>query len=178
MSRVVEVVRTYLELRSVEQLKPTVTADAAIQFVYREHIAPDHYRRLYHAVGDQWHWHDRNAWSDDQLAAHLSSPNVSVWECLAAGHTAGFFELVRCDDDSVEIAYFGLIQAFMGRGLGKAMLTRAAQQAWALGPARVWLHTCTLDSPRALPNYLARGFEQTRTEIHRVELRDDGTGSA
>jgi hypothetical protein len=82
LSRVVEVVRTYLELRSLEQLKPTVTADAAIQFVYREHIAPDHYRRLYRAVGDQWHWHDRNAWSDDQLAAHLSSPNVSSGNAL------------------------------------------------------------------------------------------------
>jgi len=30
--------------------------------------------------------------------------------------------------------------------------------AWAWGAAYVWLHTCTLDAPAALPNYLARGF--------------------
>jgi hypothetical protein len=46
------------------------------------------------------------------------------------------------------------------------MLTRAAREAWALGPNRVWLHTCTLDSPRALPNYKARGFEAFRTETY------------
>jgi len=167
LSRAVEVVRTYLELRSPEQLRATPVPDPSIQFVRRDRIATDHYRRLYQAVGDRWHWHDRNAWSDDQLAAHLSSANISVWECVADDKTAGFFELAAHDDGSVEIAYFGLVEEFMGRGIGKAMLTRAAQQAWALGAARVWLHTCTLDSPRALPNYLARGFEKTRTEILR-----------
>ncbi len=167
LSRSVEVVRTYLELRSPEQLRAAPVPDSSIQFVRRDRIATDHYRRLYQAVGDRWHWHDRNAWSDDQLAAHLSSANISVWECVADDRTAGFFELAAHDDGSVEIAYFGLLEEFMGRGIGKAMLTRAAQQAWALGAARVWLHTCTLDSPRALPNYLARGFEKTRTEIVR-----------
>ncbi|MGE5733321.1 MAG: GNAT family N-acetyltransferase, partial [Gemmatimonas sp.] len=74
---------------------------------------------------------------------------------------------------SIEIAYFGLAPDFIGRGLGKAMLTRAVQEAFALGPVRVWLHTCTLDSPRALPNYLARGFTPTRRERYVAELTDD-----
>jgi GNAT superfamily N-acetyltransferase len=167
LSRAVEVVRTYLELRSPEQLRAAPIPDPSIQFVRRDAIAVYRYRRLYQMVGDQWHWHDRNAWSDDQLAAHLSLPSISVWECVADERTAGFFELATHDDASVEIAYFGLVEEFMGRGIGKAMLTRAAQQAWALGAARVWLHTCTLDSPRALPNNHARGFEKTRTEILR-----------
>ena len=59
------------------------------------------------------------------------------------------------------------------RGLGKAMLTRAADEAWALEPTRVWLHTCTLDSPHALPNYLARGFTPTRRERYVAELPDE-----
>src|SRR5262249_62332680 len=107
---------------------------------------------------------DRNAWSDDRLAAHLARAEISVWECTVDGDSAGYFELERRDDGSVEIAYFGLIEGFMGRGVGKAMLTRAAREAWALGANRVWLHTCTLDSPRALPNYEARGFQRFRTE--------------
>ena len=61
----------------------------------------------------------------------------------------------------------------MGRGIGKAMLTRAAEEAWALGASRVWLHTCTLDSPRALPNYQARGFEETRTETSMYSHPED-----
>ena len=70
----------------------------------------------------------------------------------------------------MEIDYFGLIEPFIGRGLGGAMLARASTEAFAMGATRVWLHTCTLDSPRALPSYLARGFRESRTERLAVEL--------
>ncbi len=173
MSRAVEVVRTYLELRAPTQLRPFYTTDPTVRFLRRDSIGADHYRRLYQGVGDRWHWHDRNAWSDETLATHLSSPGISVWKCLVGEETAGFFELAKHDDGTVEIAYFGLVEAFMGRGLGKAMLTRAAEQAWSLGATRVWLHTCTLDSPRALPNYRARGFEETRKENYVVVIDSD-----
>jgi len=170
VSPVVEVVRTYLELRSPAQLRPAPGSDPAVAFVRRDGIAIDDYRRLYRIVGEQWYWKDRNAWSDERLAAHLASPDVTVWECLVSGESAGFFELQRCADGSVEIAYFGLVDRFIGRGLGKAMLTRASQEAWALEPTRVWLHTCTLDSPHALPNYKARGFEETHRETFQVVI--------
>jgi GNAT superfamily N-acetyltransferase len=170
LSRAVEVVRTYLELRSPAQLRGVATSDPAVVFVRRDHITVDDYRRLYRAVGEQWHWNDRNAWSDERLAAHLSAPSVAVWECLVSNERAGFFELQQCDDGSVEIAYFGLVDRFIGRGLGKVMLTRAAEEAWANEPTRVWLHTCTLDSPHALANYKARGFEETHRETFVYQL--------
>jgi len=170
LSRVVEVVRTYLELRSPSQLRPCTVDDQAVHYRRRDDISVDEYRHFYRHVGDKYYWHDRNAWSDDELAAYLASPRITVWELLVANEPAGFFELSQHDDGSVEIAYFGLTSAFIGRGLGKAMLTRAAQEAWALAPTRVWLHTCTLDSPHALPNYLARGFEETRKETFSQEI--------
>jgi GNAT superfamily N-acetyltransferase len=74
------------------------------------------------------------------------------------GATAGYFELRQHPDRTVEIMYFGLAPAFIGRGLGGWLLTRAAQEAFALGAPRIVLNTCTLDAPQALPNYLARGF--------------------
>jgi GNAT superfamily N-acetyltransferase len=176
LSPVVDVVRTYLELRTPNQLRPSRVDESIARWVRRDHMSVGHYRRLYRAVGDRWHWHDRNAWPDEKLAAYLARSTVSVWECLvASGESAGYFELERHDDGSVEIAYFGLAEAFMGRGLGKAMLTRAAEEAWALGASRVWLHTCTLDSPRALPNYKARGFEEFLTETFVVQLAEAGT---
>lgn len=174
MSREVEVVRTYLELRSPEQLRPSSVdaTDSSVAFVHRPAISVDDYRRLYRAVGYRWYWRDRNAWSDVRLAAHLVRPEIAVWECVVGGESAGYFELERRDDDSVEIAYFGLSEKFFGRGIGKSMLTRAARAAWALGPSRVWLHTCTLDSPHALPNYRARGFEAFRTETYMATVDD------
>ena len=172
LSRVVHVVRTYLELRSPSQLRASPIDDPSVQYLRRDEVGVAQYRRLYADVGDKWHWHDRNAWSDEQLAKYLASPNVAVWELLVANESAGFFELVHHDDGSVEIAYFGLAETFIGRGLGKAMLTRAAQEAWSLAPTRVWLHTCTLDSPHALPNYVARGFEETRKETFVATLNE------
>lgn len=173
MSPKVEVVRTYLELRSPEQLRAAHTTDPRVRFVRRDGISVAHYRRLYELVGARWNWVDRNAWSDERLAAHLARPEIVVWECLVGDDTAGFFELERRDDGSTEIAYFGLVDAFMGRGLGKVMLTRAAEEAWALGANRVWLHTCSLDSPNALPNYKARGFSEVRRETYEAEISDD-----
>jgi len=172
LRRAVEVVRTYLELRTPEQLRGAGLADPSVRFVHRRDIDIEHYRRLYRDVGRRWHWRDRDAWSDEMLAAHLSRPEVAVWECLVGGESAGYFELEH-SGDSVEIAYFGLAPDFVGRGLGKAMLTRAVQEAFALGGVRVWLHTCTLDSPRALPNYLACGFTPTRRERYVAEITDD-----
>jgi GNAT superfamily N-acetyltransferase len=131
------------------------------------------YRRLYKEVGEQWYWHDRLEWSDRQLADHLAAPTVAVWVLYVDGEAAGYFELQRHDDGGVEILYLGLVPKFIGRKLGGYLLTRAVEEAWALDANRVWLHTCTLDSERALPNYKARGFREFRTE--RLEVEIDGT---
>jgi GNAT superfamily N-acetyltransferase len=173
LSRPVDVVRTYLELRTPEQLRRAEADDPRVRFVRRDAITTVHYRRLYNEVGARWHWLDRNAWTDEHLAAHLMRPEISVWECMVGDESAGFFELEKLSDGSVEISYFGLAPAFIGRGIGKVMLTRAADEAWALGASRVWLHTCTLDSPNALPNYKARGFEEFRQERYVALLPDE-----
>ena len=72
----------------------------------------------------------------------------------------------------IEIVYFGLLVNFIGKGLGGAMLSRALQHAWALGPERVWVHTCTLDHPAALANYEARGMRIYRTGTETVSGND------
>jgi GNAT superfamily N-acetyltransferase len=159
----VDVVRTYLELRTSDALRPAkpLPPDARILRHSRDQLAD--YRRLYREVGEQWHWRDRLDWTDDTLRAHLASPDIAVFELLVETESAGFFELRRGAID-VEIAYFGLLPKFIGRGLGGSFLTAAVDEAWRFGAKRVWLHTCTLDSPHALPNYRARGFVPFRTE--------------
>jgi hypothetical protein len=44
------------------------------------------------------------------------------------------------------------------------------EEAWSLSPTRVWLHTCTLDHPAALPNYVKRGFSPFRTEVYQTTI--------
>ena len=168
----VEVKRTYLELRDPRQLKrkPMPAGGSVVR------VSPcpvPHYRELYTRVGDQWHWRDRLAWSDERLAQELAKPNVSVWELRVGDAIGGYFELELQANSEVEIVYFGLTPEFIGRGFGGAMLTRAVDEAFALGAQRVWLHTCTLDSAMALPNYKARGFVETgRVDTYVVQLPD------
>jgi GNAT superfamily N-acetyltransferase len=137
LSPAVNVVRTYLELRTPEQLRPAA-APPDVRFVRRDTISVDDYRRLYRDVGAQWYWTDRAAWPDERLANHLARAEITLWECLVENASAGFFELERHpEDNSVEISYFGLVAGFIGRGVGKAMLTQAVREAWALEPVRV-----------------------------------------
>lgn len=157
-------------MRDPSQLVAAEFPPGDVRVVARNPCAVEDYRRLYSAVGGPWHWRDRLVWTDEQLRAHLASPDISVWELVVGRESAGYFELRRSAPEEVEIAYFGLDAPFIGRGLGGAMLTRAVEEAWALGARRVWLHTCTLDSPRALPNYRARGFREYDTERYLADL--------
>ena len=72
---------------------------------------------------------------------------------------AGYVEHERQPGESVEIVYFGLLRQFMGRGIGGLLLSDTVERAFRRGAQRVWLHTCSLDSPRAIENYQARGFK-------------------
>jgi GNAT superfamily N-acetyltransferase len=166
----VDVRRVYLELCDPSELRPARASDVLGRV---ERVSPcpvDVYRQLYRDVGERWHWRDRLSWTDDQLAQHLARETVAVYVLRVGQETAGYFELETHDDASVEIAYFGLRPEYFGRGLGGELLTRAVDQAWRAGARRVWLHTCSLDSPRALPNYLARGFRPFREEHYTTDV--------
>ena len=60
---------------------------------------------------------------------------------------------------TTEIAYFGLLPKFIGKGLGGGFLSYAVEKAWEFKKKRIWVHTCNYDHPNALKNYKARGFE-------------------
>lgn len=119
-------------------------------------------RWFYEEVGRDYSWTDRNGWSDADWDAW--APTVETWVLTVGGERAGYFELRI--EDGVEVRSFGLLGAFHGAGLGGWLLTLALRRAQELG-APVWLHTCTLDGPAALPNYEARGMVPYRTETSR-----------
>lgn len=168
-----DVRRTYLELLSPAQLRPAAAPSNPPRITREAPCSVPLSRALYRAVGRDYHWRDREAWTDEQFAQYLARPEVVVLVMWLEEEPAGFAELRRHEDGAVEIVYFGLVRAAHGRGLGKWFLTRAVEEGWAMGATRVWLHTCTLDSPAALPNYQARGFTPYRMETYSVDLPDD-----
>jgi GNAT superfamily N-acetyltransferase len=182
MAGTTEVTRTYLEMNAPGDLRPVPIPVPTPTIERLEQCSPAVFRNLYTEVGRAFHWTDRQDWSDATIQRHLDHPGISIWLMSEGEAAAGYFELREHEDGSVEIAYFGLLPAFIGRGWGKYLLTRATEAAWELGPDRVWLHTCTLDHPSALPNYLKRGFRPVRTEVYTVSgdagKRGSGTGKS
>jgi GNAT superfamily N-acetyltransferase len=170
----VSVRRTHLELRRPEELRPGRRPSEPVELVRRCPITPSEYLALYTLVGELWLWRDRLIWSEGELDRYLSSPDVHVWTAHLDDATAGYFELRQHVDRSVEVMYFGLAPAFIGRGIGGWLLTRAAQEAFALGASRIVLNTCTLDAPHALPNYLARGFTIVREDQYLLDVPAKG----
>jgi GNAT superfamily N-acetyltransferase len=164
-----QVTRTYLELTDPAQFRAAFGDFPDVTLAHVPNPPPKLYRHCYRTVGEAFHWRDRWNWSDAQIAAHLGDQNIQLYVATRNGSLAGWYELRRVpEDDSVEIAYFGIVAAEFGRGFGKHLLSCAVRDAWALGPKRVWLHTCTLDHPNALPNYVARGFVPYKTETYEV----------
>jgi len=165
----IQVTRTYLEMRDRSELRGAKLDDPLIQIEEQRDCSIELFRFLYVEVGKNYHWFDRLPWTDEQITNYLQQPEISLWLMTYQDEPAGYFELRKCEDGSTEIAYFGLLPKFIGRGLGKHLLTCAAEQAWAEGGKRVWLHTCTFDDVAAMPNYLKRGFKPFKTEMYEVE---------
>jgi GNAT superfamily N-acetyltransferase len=171
-SRQVEVTRTYVEMTEPSDLVASSVADQGVRVDQVFDCPASFHRYLYAEVGRHYHWVDRLPWTDSEIRSYLGTPGLSLWLMRYRGAPAGYFELQRHEDGSVEIAYFGLIQEYLGRGFGKYLLTCAVEQAWSDGANRVWLHTCTLDDPAALPNYLKRGFRPFKEEKYVASIDD------
>ena len=171
----VEVTTWWLELRTLGELRPARPA-AGLAVARAELPSPQLIRFLYTAVGGDWYWCDRLGWSYARWLAHLDRPEVETWVGSVRGTPAGYVELERHQGDGVEVAYFGLLPEFVGRGFGGSLLTEGASRAFAMGAERVWVHTCTLDGTHALANSRARGFRVVRQATGREQLPDRPPG--
>lgn len=125
---------------------------------------PELNRYLYATVGAPWMWYMRLEWTWQQWHDFLSRPGVETWVAFRGASPIGYFELEKQPGGAAEIAYFGLLPQYVGRGYGRSMLEDTIEKAWDLAENRIWLHTCSLDHDNALPNYLARGFRVFREE--------------
>ena len=175
---------TYLEMRRPPVVPP---AAAPLGLAIRRVIKPDlnWYRELYRAVGQDWLWFNRLRMSDAELASTLHHPQVHLYELSDNGQGnnevkregKGLLELDRRGAQEVEIASFGLTADLIGRGAGQYLIGHALAEAWSHSPQRVWLHTCTLDHPKALAFYRKAGFVAYKRAI---EVADDPrlTGNA
>lgn len=164
----------FLEMTSPVELRPKRASLDGVTVARVPRPIPELNRFFYGAVGTNYSWTDRLSWSLDQWREYLEQPAIDTYVLSVAGIPAGYFELQHHGSGDVEIKYFGLIGAFIGRGLGAHMLTAATEAAWAAGAKRVIVDTCSLDHPNAFAHYVARGFKLYDTKVVKREIPAGG----
>lgn len=181
-----KVVTTTLEMLAPPQGEPRPFPDD-VRLDRAAAVSPEYARFLYGLIGGPWYWTERLEWTRQQWVDELAVPGTEFWILYGDGNPLGYVHLhpqPAEEGTEMEIRYFGLAEAAIGRGLGGRLLEHGIRAAWTLPEragiapvSRVWVHTCTLDGPAALANYQARGFVITGTEKTDEDLPERPIGS-
>lgn len=152
---------------------PVPALPLTCQVVRAETCSVPFYRYLYDTVGADYVWWLRRTMPDEDLAALLADPQVSIHVLYRRGEPAGFFELDARYWPDINLSYFGLLPWAVGSGVGYGFLRHAVDTVWRQGARGMTVNTCTADHPRALPTYLRAGFRPLRQvrEVWDVPVR-------
>ena len=154
---------THLEMLSKAEARPEAEIQLTLERVKRPMVG--WYRNLFRAVGADYLWFGRLTQSEEELAETLNNPSVHVYVLKAGTEEAGLLELDFREAGACELAYFGLTPEHVGGGAGRWLMNRAIALAWEQPIKRLHVHTCTLDSPKALDFYIRSGFTAFKRQI-------------
>ena len=160
----IPVERNFLELRDLKNLRFNSTKQN--KFLIKKSKADFQLNKFfYKQVGKKHRWIDRLSWTDEKWVNFISNKNLETYVISESEDLIGFFELLYNPElKETEISYFGLLEKYIGKGIGGYALSEAIKKSFKKDIKRVWLHTCTLDHPNALKNYIARGMKVFRKE--------------
>ena len=167
----IDVNRNFLEIVSVKKLKRV--ENPGKNFKIFEVSPPDFQlnKFFYKQIGKKHRWIDRLVWEDNKWIKFVESPHVRTFILKDNNNMAGYYETIH---DSVknhsEIAYFGILQEYIGKKCGGFLLSEAILKLFDEGVERIWLHTCSLDHKNALKNYLSRGMKIFKSESIKLEI--------
>ena len=161
----IKVERNYLDIISLKNLSET--DKPSNNFNVRLVNPPDFQlnKFFYKQIGKKHRWVDRLIWNENQWIRYINNSNVSTYTLQDNNNLAGYFEQIFDQKKlECEIAYFGILQDYVGKRLGGYLLSQAIKKSFAVGANRVWVHTCSLDHKHALKNYLSRGMKIFKSE--------------
>ena len=160
-----KITRNFLEIKSLNNL---LKVNKPIDNVEINLLIPSDFQLnkfLYKQIGKKHHWIDRLIWTDQDWIKYVSRLDLYTYILKVNHEIAGFFEFIfHKEKFEIEIAYLGLLEEYIGKGLGGYLLSEAIKIAWTFKIHRTWVHTCSLDHKNALNNYLARGMKIFKSE--------------
>ena len=157
--------RFYLHLLNYKDLIKSNCKEKNLEILLEKKPTIDLCKFLYKEIGKDFFWRDRLKWSDSDWTNYISQDFFKLYILKSNNKLAGYYELLYNPiNPSMEIAYFGIFKEFFGKGIGGYLLTDSILNSFKEKINKVWVHTCTLDHPNALKNYLARGMTIFKTE--------------
>ena len=166
-----QVKRNYLEINSLNEL---IEKEKPLNNLYLYKVDPPDFQLnkfFYKEVGKKHRWVDRLAWTDINWKDYLNTNGVNTYVLKHKKELAGYFEQNYYKEDSnCEIAYFGILEEFIGKKIGGYLLSEAIKKSFENGAKRIWVHTCSLDHKHALKNYISRGMKIFKSELINVDL--------
>ena len=160
---IVKIERYYLEINSIEKLntKSVTTNNFTITEATKKNF--DLNKFFYKQIGKKHQWVDRLIWQDRNWMDYVANNNLKTYILRKGDDLVGYFELIFNKNDC-EIAYFGILEEYIGKGYGGFLLSQALIIGFK-NANRIWVHTCSLDHPNAIENYKSRGMKIFKTEI-------------
>ncbi len=157
--------RSYLEISSINEL---IIKNKPFSDLYLEKVNPPDFQLnkfFYKEIGKKHRWKDRLVWNDKKWIDYLENSGVSTYILKQKKDFIGYFEqIIDIDKLDCEIAYFGILEEYIGKQLGGYLLSEAIKISFNIGAKRIWVHTCSLDHKNALQNYLSRGMKVFKSE--------------
>lgn len=159
----------YLE-KVVEEIPPFVGFADGFLLEAVARPSPDLLRKLYYEVGEQNFWWERRVWQQQAWQDLSESSDIRLFVLSEAETIAGFFELNFARlPRSADLAFFGLMPRYIGRGLGYPLLLSAIRYLVDSGASVLTVNTCNLDHAAALPLYQKAGFYKVSEELRQIE---------
>ena len=155
--------RFYLEINTINNLKTKPISSNCFSLKEASKDNFDLNKFFYKQIGKRHQWVDRLIWQDKDWLKYVSNENLRTYIFKRENDLVGYFELVFNNNDC-EIAYFGILEEFIGKGYGGFLLSEALKIGFK-SASRIWVHTCSLDHPNAIENYKSRGMKIFKTEI-------------
>jgi ribosomal protein S18 acetylase RimI-like enzyme len=157
--------RFYLHIFSINDLIKSDYKQINLEVILEKKPKIDICKFFYKEVGRDFFWRDRLKWRDQDWLDYINNDFFKLYILKYNNKFAGYYELLYDPkNSSMEIPYFGIFKEFYGKGIGGYLLTHAILSSFEQKTNKVWVHTCTLDHPNALKNYLARGMRIFKTE--------------
>ena len=161
----IEIQRFYLHILSKNNLIKYNCLDTHLNVSLEKNLTLDFCKFFYKQIGKDFYWRDRLKWSEQDWLDYINNDFFKLYVLRYNNKLAGYYELLYDPKtSSMEITYFGIFKEFYGKGIGGYLLTNAILTSFDQKINKVWVHTCTLDHPNALKNYLARGMKVFKTE--------------